>query len=189
MNTKLQTNLTNQLAAVMSLGALFWGLASAVAGDNTDQGKLSDADYKFAKAAASGGSFEVNLGNIAASKSTNSSVQQFAQMMVTEHGKAGQDLQQVATQTGTTLPSSPTSDQQKIIDKLNGLTGPKFDREYIAAMVKAHEEDEKAFKKASDKAVNPDLRAFAARTLLVVQTHLKHAQDLEEGLKHNMASN
>jgi putative membrane protein len=191
MKIKSQSNVTNQLAAVMSVGMLFWTLASAMAGDSdqANQGRLSNADYKFAKAAAAGGAFEINLGNIAATKATNSSVRQFAQLMVTEHGKAGQDLQQVAAQAGATLPTSPSGDQQKIIDHLNGLSGAKFDREYVAAMVKAHEEDEKAFKKASEKSDNADLKDFAGRTLLMVQAHLKHAQDLEAALKHNLASN
>ncbi len=59
------------------------------------RGQLSAADYKFAKTAACGGITEVRLGKLAADKSMNPSVRQFGDRMVTDHGKAGQDLARI----------------------------------------------------------------------------------------------
>jgi putative membrane protein len=163
---------------------------SAYAADTTEnRGQLSASDYKFAKEAATGGLFEVNLGNMAAANSRNTAVQQFGQHMVKDHGQAGQNLQQIATQKGATLPSQLTSRQQKEVDRLAKLSGPEFDKAYVACMVRAHKADEKAFKKASEDAEDSDLKNFAATTLTMVQEHLKMAQDLENSIKGEVSVN
>ena len=163
---------------------------SAYAADTDENhGQFSASDYKFAREAAAGGMFEVNLGNVAVGKASNTSVQQFGQHMVQDHGKAGQDLAQIATRKGATLPSELPAKKQREVDRLSKLSGPDFDKAYISCMVKAHKADEKAFKKASEDVQDPDLKAFATSTLTIVQSHLKMAEDLDASLKHQMSSN
>ena len=176
-------------AMTLSLAAFLVGLWASAADVTENHGQLSENDYKFAKAAASGGILEVNLGKIAVGKSTNTDVQQFAQRMVTDHGKAGQNLAEIATHKGATLPSEPTSVQQKEFDVVSKLSGSEFDKAYIAFMVRAHKADEKEFKKASDTADDADLKAFDSTTLTMVEDHLRMAMDLDEGLKHKMSMN
>lgn len=154
---------------------------------NEMRGQLSSADYKFAKAAACGGAMEVSLGKIAMEKSGNSAVQQFGQRMVTDHGKAGQDLAQVASRKGMSLPSEPSASQQKEIDKLSKLSGPAFDKAYLRLMVRDHKEDEKEFRRASENAQDPDLKSFATTTLPIIQDHLKMAEELAASNKHNVS--
>ena len=163
-------------------------LCSVQAADKDNRGQLTSSDYKFAKAAACGGMFEVSAGRIASDRSTNAAVQQFGQRMMKDHTKVGQDLQLIATRNGARLPSEPTADQQKEIDKLNTLASAEFDKAYIALMVKDHKGDAKDFKKESEDADNPELKAFAGNTLAIVQDHLKMAQDLEQSLKRNLSS-
>jgi len=165
-------------------------MVSASAADvNDNPGQFSSSDYKFAKEAARGGMFEVNLGNMAAANSKNTAVQQFGQHMVADHGKAGHDLEQIASRKGASLPSQLTTRQQREVDHLAKLSGPEFDRAYTSLMVKAHKADEKAFKKESEEAQDPDLKNFAATTLTMVQEHLKMAQDLEGSVKNELSSN
>jgi putative membrane protein len=59
----------------------------------------------------------------------------------------------------------------------------------MASMVRAHKADEKAFKKASEEVQDPDLKAFAANTLMIVQSHLKMAEDLENSVKSELSQN
>ena len=159
-------------------------LISAYAGDSVDnRGQLTASDYKFAKKAACAGITEVDLGRLAMQKSASSAVQQFGEHMVREHSKANQDLQMIASKAGATLPIQPGEDEQIQIDRLTNLTSPEFDKEYVAFMVKSHKLVEKEFKHASENADNADLKAFAAATLAVVQSHLKMAEDLEQSLR------
>jgi len=83
----------------------------------------------------------------------------------------------VETSTGETL------DDQKATNKLSGLSGDAFDREYIKMMVKDHEKDVKEFEKASTKAKDTDVRAFAAKTLPTLREHLQQVRDIQSRMK------
>ena len=89
--------------------------------------------------------------------------------MVTDHGKAGQALAQIASRKGAMLPAQPTAAQQKEISRLAKLSGYEFDKAYVALMVKDHKADAKEFKRASENVPDLDLKAFAASTLLIVE--------------------
>jgi putative membrane protein len=56
----------------------------------------------------------------------------------------------------------------------------------MALMVRDHKADEKEFKRASEKVEDPELKAFAATTLTLVQDHLKMAEELAASLKHEV---
>jgi putative membrane protein len=129
---------------------------------------------------------EVSLGKVAAVKSVNPAVRQFGQRMVTDHGKAGEDLAKIASSKGASLPSEPTAGHQKETERLAKLSGPEFDKAYMALMVRDHKADEKEFKRASEKVEDPELKAFAATTLTLVQDHLKMAEELAASLKHEV---
>ncbi len=64
------------------------------------------------------------------------------------------------------------------MDKLSKSSGAEFDRQYANAMVKDHKEDVKEFSKEADKGKDPDVRAFASKTLPTLKEHLKMAQDM-----------
>jgi putative membrane protein len=59
---------------------------------------LTAADTKFVKEAADGGMAEVELGQLAASKASSDDVKKFGQRMVDDHGKANDQLKQLASQ-------------------------------------------------------------------------------------------
>src|SRR5262249_34498915 len=149
-----------------------------VRGADTDQmrGRLSSSDYKFAKEAASGGMMEVELGRIAAQKSSTPAIQRFGQEMVTDHGKAGDQLKDIAAKNGAPVPTQLDEDQQKEVNKLNALSGQDFDKKYISMMVHDHKKDLKEFEHASKNVDNADLKSFAADTTAVVQKHLDMAE-------------
>jgi len=78
---------------------------------------------------------EVTLGKVAAGKSVNPAVRQFGQRMVTDHGKAGEDLAKIASGKGASLPSEPTAAHQKETERLAKLSGPEFDKAYSKVSV------------------------------------------------------
>ncbi len=168
---------------VLTICLMQAAVAALHAGDTTDsKGQLSASDYKFAKAAAEGGKMEVDLGKIAAQKSSNPSVQQFGQRMVTDHGKAGDKLKEIASKNGATLPAELTASQQKEVDRLNALSGEEFDKQYVALMVHDHKKDLKEFQHAAKTAENPDLKEFAATTATTIQEHLTMIEDISKQL-------
>jgi putative membrane protein len=95
----------------------------------------------------------------------------------TDMSASGQRHARVDAETGMSL------DDQKEMNKLSGLSGDAFDREYINLMVKDHESAVKDFEKASTKAKDPDVRAFATKTLPTLREHLQQVRDIQSHLK------
>jgi putative membrane protein len=140
--------------------------------------KMSSSDTKFMKDAAMGGMEEVELGKMAAQKASDADVKSFGQKMVDDHSKANDQLQQLATQKGVTLPTGPSTMQKSDMAKLDKLSGSAFDKAYVSMMVKDHKKDVAEFKKASTSAKDSDLKSWAGTTLPTLQDHLKMVQDI-----------
>ena len=139
---------------------------------------VSAADKDFAMKAAEGGMAEVALGELATKQAANDDVKQFGQRMVTDHGKANNELKDWASKKGVTLPSDLNAKHKALQARLSKLSGAEFDREYIREMVKDHDKDTAAFDKQSRTGRDPELKAWAAQTLPTLREHQKMAKDL-----------
>jgi putative membrane protein len=130
------------------------------------------SDRKFIEKAASGGMAEVKLGQLAMEKGTSPTVKEFGKRMVDDHGKANDELKEIASKKNFPMPTDVDSEAKATYDKLTKLSGTDFDKAYIDAMVKDHDKDVKEFKKeASTGGVDPDLKAWAEKTLTVIEQH------------------
>lgn len=150
--------------------------------DKTITGKqtmgVNSADQSFMKKAAEGGMAEVALGELAAKQASSEEVKQFGQRMVDDHSKANRELMDLASQKGVTLPSEPNSQQKAMKAKMEKMTGANFDRDYVHDMVKDHDKDVAEFEKQSRTAHDPDLKAWAAKTLPTLQEHQKMIHEI-----------
>lgn len=138
---------------------------------------------KFWTEAAQGGMAEVMLANLALQKSQNEQVKTYAQMMIDDHTKANDELKTLAASKGATLPTEVNSKQKATMDKLSALASDAFDREYVKTQVKDHQKMAKLFQSQSEKGTDADVKAFAAKTLPVVQGHLEQARTLNDAMK------
>ena len=136
----------------------------------------------FAQDAAQGGATEVALGRLASERGASPEVKQFGLQMVADHSTAGDELKAIAARKGLQLPTDMKSDQKSEQDKLSKLSGADFDKEYVDFMVKDHEEDVAEFQKQAQNGADADIKAFAAKTLPVIQHHL----DMIKGIKSKM---
>jgi putative membrane protein len=133
---------------------------------------VSQEDADWAVEAANGGMTEVELGKIAQQKATSDRVKNFGAMMVADHGKAGDQLKQIAAQKNITLPASLSDKSQKDLDNLNKKTGKDFDKAYIDMMIDDHKKDLDKFKKGSTDLKDADLKNFATQGVPMIQMHL-----------------
>jgi putative membrane protein len=138
---------------------------------NTEENSASD-DNDFMTEAARGGMAEVELGKLAASKATNAEVKKFGQLMVSDHSKANGELKALAAKKGVTLPTDTDSEAKATIDDLKGRSGADFDKEYVENMYEDHKHDVAAFEDEAQNASDPDVRAFASKTLPTLKKHL-----------------
>ena len=162
----------NSVSATLGMIFLAVGLLIAVPGANAAT-TVSKTDQDFILAAAQGGMTEVKLGELAAQKGTRDDVKAFGQMMVKDHTAINDDLKALAAQKGVTLPDSLNAKHQGMVDKMAALTGSAFDDAYIAAMIKDHKKDAKAFKAESDATKDADIKSFVDKSIPVVEEHLK----------------
>jgi len=123
---------------------------------------------------------EVALSNAALQRAQSAEVRQFAQQMVTDHTAVNQELTQLVSTKGVTLPTGLTDKQQRDLNKLNGRSGADFDREYMKTMVSDHEKAVKLFQRESERGTDADAKAFAAKTLPSLQSHLTSARTIYE---------
>ncbi len=157
--------------------ALFIMLTFAVTQANAAQ------DDGFVKKAARDGIAEVELAKLAADRASDPEVKQFAQRIQQDHQKANQELQQLASQKGISLPSDADRMHQKEEKTLSQLNGTDFDKSYIKELVKDHKKDVKEFDKEAKKGKDSDVKNWAAQNLNTLKDHLQTAQNLEARLK------
>ena len=147
------------------------------------------ADHKFATEAAMGGMMEVELGKVAAEKGASDEVRQYGQRMVDDHSKANEQLMQLASSKGLTLPTAPDAKHQAETQKLSALSGEKFDKEYVKMMLKDHKKDVPAFEKEANGGMDAELKAFAASTLPTLREHLQMIQRINDKMMMRKSGN
>jgi putative membrane protein len=131
----------------------------------------------FVQKAAQDGMTEVELGKVALAKSRNAEVRDFAQRMVTDHGKANNELAALARQKGIDAPNKLDAEHQAMVQKFEGKSGAAFDNEYSRHMSMDHTKAISLFEAAS-KSEDPDFAGFAKKTLPTLKEHKKLASQL-----------
>ena len=151
-------------------------------------GDLSQEENDFILKAAIGGMMEVSAGNMALQQSKNPKIKAFAQMMVTDHTKAGKELEVVAKNKGLGLPATFPKEEQKHMDAMKTLAGDAFDKHYIEMMVTDHDKTVDLFSLAT-KFKDFDIRNFAIKTLPVIQAHYKMANEIRSAMLKEKMNN
>lgn len=133
--------------------------------------------------AAQSGMAEVALGNLAMQKSQNERVKQFADQMVKDHTTVNDELKSLAATKSVALPADVSTKQKATYEKLNGMSGSDFDREFMKVMVKDHEAAVKLFEKQSKSDADAEAKTFAAKNLPTLQSHLQMAESISSEIK------
>jgi putative membrane protein len=140
------------------------------------------ADQPFVTKLAGVGMAEVELGTLAKDKASSREVKAFAQRMIDEHTKAGNELKAIADRKHFTWPAALPSDAVALKDRLSKLSGAAFDRAYIDAMVDGHGKALTEVRAEAQSGSDPDVKAWAMKASSTVQAHLTHAQDQQREL-------
>src|SRR5262245_44452640 len=140
--------------------------------------QLTESDKSFAMKAATVGKHEVELGQLAATRALSSDVKAFANRMVQDHSRAGDELMQLNSRLGISTPAEEDGAFKQMFDRLSKLKGVDFDRAYMNEMVEGHKKVADEFSTYVSSGTNPDLKAWASKTLPTTREHLQLAQDL-----------
>lgn len=151
--------------------------------DTTGGIAVVEDDAEFATKAAVGGMAEVEFGKIALTKTTDTKIKAFAEMMVSDHGKANEELKTLAAAKNITLPMALDDDHTKIMTDLNSSTGKDFDKKYVDAMVDGHQKTLNLMEEEAKDGKDAGLKAFAAKTAPIVKSHLDMIKKIKDGMK------
>ena len=170
---------------------------TTAAGDTRTEGVPADLqrwvqDVTMANAA------EIELGKIASERAANAQVKEYGQMMVKDHTAAGNELKQVVS--GHIQVQEQMDEKHRdLAQKLRGLQGAEFDREYMTAMAEGHQEVKGKLEERAHDTTHPGATAtnpashdqlevavnqWAVKTLPAVERHLQRAEQLRDTLQN-----
>ncbi len=144
---------------------------------------VTPGDRAFADKAARTGMAEVQLATNVSNRAQTQEVRSFAQRMLVDHNRSNEELTTLAARKGIDPPADLDPEKKALDAELAKLTGPALDRAYMEAMVKDHEAAAMEFEAASRQLADPDLKAWAAKTLPILHEHHHMAQEILGTLK------
>lgn len=172
-------------ATLLTLPACSAGMAGA-RGGSVDA--FSDANV--AASASSSNMDEIQTSQLALQKAQNAQVREFAQMMVTEHTRFQEQMQQMLQAKGMAPLDNAWSGTLKrhlppTLQMLQSLNGAQFDLMYMVHQVGAHELTLHALDTTLiPSTTDPDMRAMLSEQVRpAVAAHLVRAQQLVAALR------
>ncbi|WP_333997725.1 DUF4142 domain-containing protein [Burkholderia cepacia] len=135
-------------------------------------------DAEFVDKAGMIGKVERQASQLALDRSSNPDVKAFARRMVDDHRRIAGELQQLGAARGLPVQSRMLVDPA--VTALRAREGRAFDTAYVAlAGPRAHEAAIRLYEAEARNGRDPQLRAFAANTLPMLNAHLAAARQLE----------
>ncbi len=150
--------------------------------EKTGLSKLTGASpsaANFVREASLSDLFETRSSELAAIRA-DEPTRAFAAKMNEDHQKSSSELSMIVKPhvKETPLPFHLDGKHQGMVDKLKALDGGAFTKQYRTDQVSAHKDAVSLFQRFADGGKDNALRAFAKKTLPILQAHLKMAQDL-----------
>jgi putative membrane protein len=133
----------------------------------------------FVKNAAINDMFEIEAGKLAQQKADAQS-KEFANHMVDGHTKTSTELKALVSggKVQAQMPSGLDDSHRSKLEKLHLLTGDSFDKEYDDMQKAGHKDAVSLFERYAKGGDNPELKAWAAKTLPTLKQHQEMADKL-----------
>ena len=162
--------------------------ASSLAAAAGAQGK-GPTDPQIAGIVVAANQIDIDAGKAAKSRSKNKQVQEFAQLMITDHTAVNKQAGALAKKLKVKPAESDTSKALKSAAKQNEsnlkkLKGAEFDKAYVNHEVDYHQQVLDAIDKVLiPNAKNAELKGLIEKVRPAIQEHLDHAKHLQASLK------
>jgi len=138
---------------------------------------LASQDRDFLEKAAEGNNAEIAIGGLVDGRSANGDVVAFGHMLVADHTAAQNELTAIAAAKHI-APPTDLGESQASFDKLVDQKLEPFDHAFARTMVDDHAQAAELYRNEAAGGADPQLKAFAAKTLPVIEAHLAKAKTL-----------
>ncbi len=137
---------------------------------------------QFVPMAAVSDLFEIQSGQLAEKKAQSEHVKTAAAKIVADHTKSSKELEAAAKKAGIAFqkPDKLDAKHQQMLDELTKADGKSFDQTFDMEQLQAHQEAVAMFTAYSTKGDQADVKAFATKTLPVLQEHLKMFMEMKQ---------
>jgi putative membrane protein len=143
---------------------------------------VSPSTQDFVTEAGISDMFEIQSSKLAVQRASDQATKGFANQMITDHGKTSSELKSMVEK-GTVKANLPTgldSSHQSMLDKLKGLNGSDFTKQYHDDQVSGHKDAVDLFKRYAKGGRNEALKSWAGKTLPTLEHHLDMANNLDK---------
>lgn len=150
--------------------ALMFALTACASGRDTD----TDSDTRsYVRNAAVGDLFEIESSRLALDRSASAEVHDFAEMMVADHSKMSEKLEDAVDRAdlAVDIPDELDSRHQAMLDRLENAGMAEFDQLYAEMQATAHEEAFALHQRYAENGSVPELRTLAGNAVPVIDHH------------------
>jgi len=162
-----------------TLFALCGLLLLGVQAQAADKDTLNADDVKFVKREAAASQAVVKVAELGTQKAVRADVKAFAEMLVTDHTKANEELTQLAATKGVELSAVIDPKHAETFQKLEKQSGTEFDKEFLDEVISGHKKCISNFEDAAKDAKDSDVKMWAEKTLPTLVAHLDKAKELQ----------
>lgn len=177
------------LWATLSVGAVFaqTPATTPTPGTTLNTQEKSPETQQFVQRAAQIHMTQAHLGDLANKNATSDELKNLGEQFAKENRDAYQRLGQITDQLAITIPKSIDPAHQKDIQRMEGLTGNAFDRQYKQYVTQNAQKQANWFRQEANKLLNPDLKKYASDQAANYDEQYKRAQEI--GKRKTTAAN
>jgi putative membrane protein len=136
----------------------------------------SSQDTAWTQATAQTDLAEIAIGQLAQQRAQHSATKMMAQVTISDHTKNLNQLKQIASQAGITLPTAPNATQQSQAAQLKSVPSSQFDATYDSIQIKGHELSISQTRTEIASGSSSAVKGNAQTYLPVAEKHLQMAE-------------
>lgn len=144
----------------------------------TQAAALASADKVFLTKDAQGGTYELASAKLAVDKASDAAVKDYAQKLVTDHDRYNAALAKLAQDKGVKLPAGMEEADRKRLARLKRLSGPVFDKAYLAEAIRVNAEDTRDADKEKGATKDDGIKDFIEQFAAMDAEHERSAKEL-----------
>lgn len=135
-------------------------------------------DKSFLEKASQDNLLELELGKLTLKKTNSPEMKSLATTVIQDHETLARDTKPFLDKAGVQEPTSLDKKQQELFNRLNGLSGDDFNKEYVKAIDKEHAVVLREFKRELGSTHDSDLQKLVASTEKVIEQHAQMIRDM-----------
>ena len=145
----------------------------------------SFGDEAFVRAVLERDAGDLQLGQLAQQKSQSDDVKELAQKIAAARTNLDAQFKPIAQSFEVSQPRGLTKKDKQLIARLEALSGPQFDEEFLKALAKIHHQDIKDFGTEAQTAQDPRIQLLAQQDGGELSQQLQSIQQVAQA--HNVA--